>query len=203
MMWGCDVVLTFTSIFYDVLVLQLWAPLYHCLSETSVADRRDIHHQILSTAEHGLRVITSLHKETATRYSMPDIAFCVCQLGEIMLNYGTSIEDKITSTRLCLDVLETNRVGFHVCGPLAQLFCQSALDQGVDIDTQIPDHLIVRDQYGIEEILASTTRLSYSQPLWQMRRWMHNDIGDEWHDKWEECKNGNQRSMRLTDVLNK
>ena len=66
------------------------------------------------------------------------------------------------------------------------------------------------DRYGVDEILDACTRLDYSQPVEQIKRYIDRSIGADWTEEWnkqmDQHKHGKpsaaDRAMQITSLLN-
>ena len=86
----------------------------------------------------------------------------------------------------CLEVLNQTREGFAVCGPLQELFRQTAVECNVEIPNELRYLVGTLNHYDMDSILDACTRLSYTQPLDQILRHIDPNIGRDWNEEWRK-----------------
>lgn len=195
-----------SSVWYYASLIQLWAPVVHVVPPLQPPGPSNVFTGLLENARDGIRLVEYLHRKNVTRYSMPSVAFCVCHLGETIIRYSEQLQEKIQVITLCLEVMEVNRNGFNVCGPLSQILRTNAAQEGLNIDEILPEHLNRPTDYDVDAILDCTTRLNFAQPVRAMARWLAPQVWQEWPGAWAELQEEETRlkskPMRVTDLLN-
>ena len=201
--------LTCESVQYHTALTQLLAPLAHC-NYFSDPEASEIRKLVASHAQAGLGHVEQCERLYSCRYNMPLIAFCVVHLTDVLLEYNPGSMSSSSSISFCLEVLNQNRAGFQVCGPLQQAFWLTAQNRGVELPEKVDEHFSSGDRYNVDDMLDAFTRLSYAQPLDQISRQIDENIGDQWVQEWEtvidQSRSGRQsateRTMQITSLLN-
>jgi hypothetical protein len=196
------------SVQYHTALVQLFSPLAGC-NYFAESDAQNISNLIAFHARTGLEHISHCMRLYSCRYNMPLTAFCVVHLGDALVNAREIPPPDVVT--FCLDVLEQNRAGFPVCGPLQQVFWQRARDRGVELPEDVQANLALSDnRYGVDELLDACLRLSYAQPNDQIRRYIDSGIGDTWREEWNKQigsagfrrTSTADRTIQITSLLN-
>ncbi|MCJ1284530.1 hypothetical protein MMC26_003863 [Xylographa opegraphella] len=194
---------------YNVTVVQLLAPLAACGYFHEEEDRH-IRNTITNHARTGLNLASHGNRLYSSRYGMPIIVFCVLHMADALFQYSSDHSLGHNVLAFCLDALQQNGAGFPICGPLQQLFRQNAMAQGIVLGQDVEAKLGDNDRYGVDEVLDACTRLEYSQPVDQIKRYIDRNIGVDWEAEWNkqmeqqkpERQSTTDRAMQITSLLN-
>jgi hypothetical protein len=167
---------------------------------------------ILSNATRGLKMYDQLDLSGASRHQPPLLAFCLLHLADAVLRCGPNDQSSLDAVLFSIRVLEANRQGFPICGPLLQMFRDTVRGLGIQIPEEVESQLGPPDQFDVDGILDAATRLSYRQPVHQIQQWIDDAFGEEWDDEWQKRsrerggegpQSGARRhSMQIRNVLN-
>ena len=201
--------LTTYSIQYNVSIIQLLAPLAACGYFHEEEDRH-IRNTLTNHARTGLNLVAHGNRLYSSRYGMPVVAFCMLHMGDALIQYSSDESLGQNVLTFCLDVLQQNGAGFPVCGPLQQLFRQNAEARGIAPHPDVEAKLGPNDRYGVDDILDACTRLEYSQPVDQIKRYIDRNIGLDWTDEWNRQmdqqkpvkQSTTDHAMQITSLLN-
>ena len=144
------------------------------------------------------------------RYYTPVTTFCVLHVCDAVACCSPDPRERSETALLCLEILEQNRAGGKICGPLQQMFRYAMEEYGIELSADVDERYGPPNQFNLDEILDAGTRLSYQLPTKQIIRWIHPDFWTEWGPEWDRQMNQEtladgsilKRSMRVTDVLN-
>ncbi|MCJ1437836.1 hypothetical protein MMC27_007223 [Xylographa pallens] len=194
---------------YNVAIIQLLAPLVASGYFREEEDRH-IRNTLTNHARNGLNLIAHGNRLYSSRYGMPITAFCLLHMGDALIQYSMDESLAPNVVTFCLDILQQNRAGFPLCGPLQQLFRQNAKDRGIEPEQDIKTMVGPDDRYGVDNILDACTRLEYSQPVDQIKRYIDRNIGGNWTEEWNKQMDQQRprrpstadRSMQITSLLN-
>ena len=86
-----------------------------------------------------------------------------------------------------LSVLGQSRVGFKLCGPLQSLLLDIARTRNIPFPSDTIDTEDIKsiEHFGVDDILDATTRMTFSQPMDQIGRYIDPSIGQQWNDAWQ------------------
>lgn len=104
------------------------------------------------------------------------------------------------AAKTCLEILQTCRPGFEICGPLQQMFRDSADVYQVALPDNIEQLMGSPDQYGVDEMLDASSRLHYSQPSEQIGQYVDMNIGAEWGPEWQSLIVGRPRQRKTSGI---
>lgn len=191
-----------------------WSPiLYFFTGETNTDDRltEDFRSHLLDHAREGVKLLHVSVRDNLCRYFTPLVTFCILHLCDTVAHWSLDKAEKVSAVLLCCEILDRNRRGFKLCGPLMQMF-RAVIDQysGIDVADELERRYGIRDQHTVEEILDASTRLSYTIPVGQITRWLDPKFHGQWAEEWIEhmgtVKRRRQSNashpMRLEDVMN-
>ncbi|MCJ1397562.1 hypothetical protein MMC11_000756 [Xylographa trunciseda] len=195
---------------YNVAIIQLLAPLA-ASGYFHEEDDRHIRNTLTNHARTGLNLVAHGNRLYSSRYGMPITAFCILHLGDALMKYSSDESLAQNVLTFCLDILQQNRAGFPLCGPLLQMFLQNAKQRGIEPDQDVDARAGSHDRYGVDQILDACTRLEYSQPVDQIKRYIDRNIGEDWTEEWNKQmdqprprrQSTTDRSMQITSLLNK
>jgi len=178
------------------------------------ATRDEVKRILISNAKSGLEVLKHSRRLYSCRYQLPLMAFCALHLGDVLIRYSPSEPHAPEVVLLCLEVLQENRPGFAICGPLQELFRRTAVECCVHLPTNLPELMEPNQHYGIDDILDACTRISYTQPTEQIVTYVDPAIAQDWSDEWQEIigplqstpsrpfAGDNGRVMHINSLLN-
>jgi hypothetical protein len=189
----------------------LFLPLLQLESVTQ-QQREFFRQHILSNATQGLKLYHQLDLSGASRYQPPLLAFCLLHLADAVLRFGSKDQSSLDVALFSIRILETNRQGFPICGPLLQMFRDTVRGLEFQIPEEVESQLGPADQFDVDGILDAATRLSYQQPLHQIQQWIDDAFGEEWDNEWQQRSRwrggegpelgAKRNSMQIRDVLN-
>ena len=165
---------------------------------------------LLEHARGGIKLLQLSLVGNTCRYFVPFITFCTIHLCDAVAHWSLNQAEKVAAVRLGCEILERNRAGFQICGPLLQLF-RTTIDQysGIDISNELDGRYGVRDQHTMDEILDASTRLTYTMPVAQISKWLDPNFQSQWPHEWvrqmgniRRRRSSAARPMRLEDVMN-
>ncbi|MCJ1478534.1 hypothetical protein MMC13_007214 [Lambiella insularis] len=194
---------------YRVALIQLLAPLIHC-GHFGKSEENYLQKEIVEHARAGLQHIAQCDHLYSCRYGMPIAAFCILHMGDTLIQFSADDPPASDVVSFVSEVMQQNRNGFPLCGPLQQMFQQRAKKQGVEIRKDGTKGLAAPDHYGVDSILDACTRLEYAQPVDQIRRYIDRSIGEHWQEEWNRQmsssrtrrQSASERSMHITSLLN-
>ena len=101
-----------------------------------------------------------------------------------------------------LKALQQARGGFALCGPLQQMLRWTVKAQGVALPDNIDELMGPDTRYGVDDLLDSCARLSYSQPVEQIIGYIHPNIAEAWHQEWDRqvTRSRTQRSGKYLEI---
>ncbi|KAI9875682.1 MAG: hypothetical protein M1830_008121 [Pleopsidium flavum] len=170
--------------FHTALVL-LFLPFLH-VDGFSGATRDSIKHILISHARSGLEVLEHSRRLYSCRFQLPFMAFCALHLGDVLIRYSPSEPYAPEVVLFCLEVLQENRPGFAICGPLQELLRRTAVECRIQLPENLRELMKPSQHYGIDDILDACTRISYMQPTEQIVRYLDPSIAENWGDDWQE-----------------
>ena len=196
-----------------------WSPVLYALAEDETDEKpmmEEFRSQLLKNAGEGVRLLqlslqTSRQGEQPVcRYFTPLVTFCSLHICDAIAHWSCNEQEQIAAVFLCCEILDRNRAGFKLCGPLMQMFRTAVAEySGFDISDELDQRYGGRDQYSMDEILDASTRLTYTIPVAQLTRWLDPEFETQWPGEWaKQMGNARRRpsavghSMRLGDVLN-
>lgn len=108
--------------------------------------------------------------------------------------------------------MQQTRVGFAICGPLQELFLQTAIKYNVELPVEIERLIEPRQHYGVDDILDACTRLEYTPPLDEILHHIDPDVALEWPYQWQRLilhpggkarrASSSERFLQITSLLN-
>ncbi len=170
---------------YNTAIVLHFLPLLH-LNCLSGATRDTVKAIVLSNARSGVEALEQHRRLYSSRYQMPLMAFCCLHLCDVLIRYSPSEPNAPDVVSFCLEVLQANRAGFAICGPLQELFRKTAVECHVALPRNIRELMKPAPFYGVDDILDACTRISYTQPYEQIGRFIDPDIAEHWDDDWRQ-----------------
>ena len=207
------------SIQYFTAMAGQWSPVLHALDRDLPAGNplvEEFRERLLENAREGIKLPeTSLKPrldlpKPVCRYFTPLATFCSLHICDAVARWSLDDTQRNGAALLCCKILNYNRVGFKICGPLMQMFRTTIDDYGMDdIADELEELYGTRNQHSVDEILDACTRLSYTIPVGQITRWLDPSFQAQWTDEWKREMGGSQRhqstashTVRLEDIMN-
>lgn len=168
---------------------------------------------MVSHARKGLWLLQLAQRIYTSRFTMPLVSFCTVYLGDALIvstphmSHTPPEWQASEVTRICLDLLQTTRKAFPICGPLQKLLHQRALDHGITMPAGMEEIMGSFSHYGVDDILDACTRLSYAPPLERILPAIHPAIADEWSAAFrrsapDRCERPALGRVEISDLLN-
>ena len=216
-------ILIASSLQYYTALTELFSPLLGCFDDRALNE--EFRSLILANAREGRAIIRKSLDMGICRFHTPPMIFCVVHVCDAIARCSVDHSERVDAAVLCLEALESNRLGFKISGPLLQMFHIQLDEYGVELPAETEDRYGRREQFSMEEVLDACTRLSYIQPSGQLVRWIDPSFQHDWRDEWqrhtsafhdqqmsdgwdfadghvEHRRTMSRHSMRLDEVLN-
>lgn len=189
---------------FHTALVQLFRPLVygHFFSDSDQAELKRI---LIFHARSGVELLGHVQRLYTARYSLPVMSFCLVQLCDALLSYSPKEPPASETVTFCLQIFQQTRSGFALCGPLQYLFCQRAKECGVSLPEELEEIVDSFEDYAVDGILDVCARLSYTEPLNQIIRYIDPNIAKEWLGEWETQIVGRkrgERDLQITNILN-
>ena len=177
--------LTLSSVQYHTALVHHFSPLLHgdLFADSDLNELRRI---VLYHARSGIEPLDHSRRLYTSRFSLPILSFCLLQLCDVLVRYSPQDPPAQTVIKLCLEVLNSTRPGFAVCGPLQFLFYQTAVDCGLEIPLELNDMVGSFNHYLVDDILDACTRLTYTMPFDQVLRHIDPELAQDWAEQWQK-----------------
>ena len=184
----------YKSIQYHTAVVQHLTPIVQCgyFSGSNLNELRKI---IIYHAQSGIEILERSRRLYSTRFCMPLMTFCIVHLSDALIRFSPNDPPAVDVVNFCLSMLQQARTGFPLCGPLQELFRQTAMECNVPLPENIDQMIGLQGHYGMDDFLDACTRLDYKQPVDQSVRHVDSSIGDEWPAAWEKIVNSPERPV--------
>ena len=179
-----SLMLTKNSIQYHTALVQLFTPLVLC-QRFSGQSLQEIQSLIAYHARCGLNLLEQAKQLYSCRYHVPLVEFCTILLGHGMIHYSPNQPPAAQTVQFCLDVLQQGSPGFSICGPLQQMFCDTAKDLQIPLPSNVEEMMGPAARFTVDDLLDACTRLSYAQPIDEITRYIDNDIQRNWSEQWQ------------------
>ena len=136
------------------------------------------------------------YKEIYTcRYQQPLQAYALVHICDALIRFDLFLPaERIEVVRIGLQILNEaagGRGGYTVCRPLQEAFRKVAVECNIPLPEEIDDLMqcnpIIENP---DAIINATTRLSYTQPVFQAIRSMSPTFGDEFAEGWRNFAEG-------------
>ena len=170
----------------------------------------------MENALRGLELLDTYRRLYTCRYQLPFQSFSLLHMCDLLIRFSPTQPPAVDVVHFCMDVLKEcldGPGGFNVCGPLQEMFRQSA----VECNVPLPDDLLILmgppSQYSPDNMLDAYTRLSYVQPVERITDHLDptfaQDLLAEWQNFVEatlspgkEDSPSSERSMQISSLLN-
>lgn len=203
----------FLHIHYHAAVVQLFQPLIG-IDHIPRGSEMDPEINALRHAEEGLALFARYRDVYGDRYQTLVQMLCVMHLADCVVRYGPPDQAQ-EAARLCLGSLKEALACFAVCGPLRAMFCRTLVDCGLLLPRNVADLMSSTSDYCLDEFMESCTRLSYTQPIEQVRRRIVPSIEEDWYREWQRgcatspsggslssAARNDDKLMRIQSILN-
>jgi len=142
------------------------------------------------------------------RYEQPLQAYCLIHICDALIRFDSAPLTELTDVvRTALSILKEasdGRGAYSVCGPLQEAFRKTAVSCRIPLPDDIDDLMqFDPNQQNPDAIINATTRLSYSQPIFQATRCMSPTFGEEFEHEWRrftEREMGSRRSHESSET---
>ncbi|MCJ1433214.1 hypothetical protein MMC27_002573 [Xylographa pallens] len=182
---------------YQTALIQLFRPLldYPGLPREAFDHVRSL---TVGFAWNGLTILKKYRELYTCRYEQPLQAYCLVHICDALIRFDASPPTELTDVvRTGLSILKEAsdaHGGYAVCGPLQEAFRKAAVECNVALPAEIDD-LMRYDpkdpkRMDIDAIINATSRLSYTQPIFQAVMCKSTTFGDEFADEWRKFAEG-------------
>lgn len=136
-------------------------------------------------AQAGIDILEHSNRLYSSRFQLPLMSFCILHLSDALVRHSPSDPPASEMVQFCLQTLKQSRTGFAICGPLQELFCQTAIQCKVALPANLDDLMQPHQDFGVDDILDACTRLEYTQPLDQVLRRIDPSVAEDWPYYWQ------------------
>ncbi|MCJ1283993.1 hypothetical protein MMC26_003324 [Xylographa opegraphella] len=175
---------------YQTALIQLFRPLldYSDFPREAFDHVRSL---TVGFAWKGLTILKSYRKLYTCRYEQPLQAYCLLHICDALIRFDPSppseLTDVVQTGLSILSEASDGRGAFSVCGPLQAAFRKAAIECNIPLPDNIDDLMRFDPiQNNPDAIINATTRLSYTQPIFQAVRCMSDTFGEEFADEWRK-----------------
>ena len=175
-------------------MVQHLTPLLLC-GHFSGSNFDELSRLVIRHARSGLIVLDHSFELYSSRYQMPLMTFCVVHLGDVLIHYSPREPPAPEVVRFCLENLQGQASGFHISGPVQELFRRTAVERGIQLPSNIDQMTGPLGNYSIDDILDACTRLDYKQPIDQSIRHLDENIAKDWSSNWKTVVEGPNRPV--------
>ena len=168
-------------------------------------DRAELRRIIIFHARSGIEPLQFAQRLYTARYCLPLMSFCLVQLCDALLSYSPQAPPASETIEFCLRALQQTNAGSALCGPLQALFVQRVAECGIPIPKDLEELVDSVDEYTVDDILDCCTRLSYTEPLDQIVRYIDPVVSKDWNEEWETQIVGHKRGpeqLQIDNILN-
>lgn len=201
----------YLHVLYHGSLVQHFTPLLHC-NYFAEEDTARLCRLVLFHARTGLDILQHAHRLYSSRYQLPLVTFSSLHFSDTLLHHSPDNPPASQTVQFCLETMQQTRIGFAVCGPLQELFLQTAIKCNVELPVEIEKLMEPRQDFGVDDILDACTRLEYAQPIDQALRQIDPSVAEEWPHHWQQLilKRGGQarrpslseKFLQITSLLN-
>ena len=170
----------------------------------------------MDNALKGLEILDTYRRLYTCRYQLPFQSFYLLHMCDLLIRFSPTRPPATDVVHFCLAVLKESadgRGGFSICGPLQEMFRQSAVECGVPLPDDLLNLMGPPSQYSPDNLLDAYTRLSYVQPAGRitdhLERTFAQDFVTQWQDIFDtslsagkEDSPSSERSMQIASLLN-
>lgn len=201
----------YLHVLYHCALVQHFTPLLHCtyFAEEDTARLRRL---VVFHAHTGIDILQHAHRLYSSRYQLPLVTFCSLHISDTLVRHSPDTPPAVQTVEFCLKTMQQTRIGFAICGPLQELFLQTARKCNVELPVEIEALMEPRPNLGVDDILDACTRLEYTLPLDQVLRHIDPEVAQDWPFQWQRLilDRGDQarrpsisdRPMQITSLLN-
>ncbi|MCJ1401592.1 hypothetical protein MMC11_004808 [Xylographa trunciseda] len=188
---------------YQTALIQLFRPLleFPGLTREGFEHVRSL---TMGFAWKGLEILKTYKELYTCRYEQPLQAFCLPHICDVIIRFDSSpLAERTGVVRTGLSLLKEasdGRGAYSVCRPLQEAFRKAAVSYGIPLPDDIDDLMQIDPiQDDPDAIINATTRLSYSQPIFQAIRCMSPTFGEDFEHEWRKFAEGELGSRRSHD----
>ncbi|MCJ1379996.1 hypothetical protein MMC17_003099 [Xylographa soralifera] len=179
---------------YQTALIQLFRPVLG-LSGFPKEAFEHVRSLILGFAWTGLAMLKTYKEVYTCRYEQPLQAYALLHICDALIRFDPSPPAERTEVvRIGLQILKEaadGRGGYGVCGPLQEAFRKAAVECNIPLPEEIDDLMKFNPKTeNPDAIINATTRLSYTQPVFQAVRCMNETFGDEFAEEWRKFVEG-------------
>jgi len=167
----------------------------------------------VENATKGLETLDAYRKLYTCRYQLPFQTFCLLQMCDLLIRFSPAQPPAKDVVYFCLEALKESsngRGGFTICGPLQEMFRQSAVECSIPLPKDLYDLMGSSSQYSLDNLLDAYTRVSYVQPVSQITDKLDATFAQDWAEEWQKLmetstsarKRDGGRSMQIMSLLN-
>ncbi|MCJ1389446.1 hypothetical protein MMC18_002303 [Xylographa bjoerkii] len=179
---------------YQTALIQLFRPLlgFSGLPREAMEHVRSL---VLGFAWTGFAMLKTYQEVYTCRYEQPLQAYALLHICDALIRFDPSPPAERTEVvRIGLQILREaadGRGGYSVCPPLQEAFRMAAVECNIPLPEEI-NELIEFDSIkeNPDAIINATTRLSYTQPVFQAVRCMSQTFGDDFAEEWRKFVEG-------------
>lgn len=201
----------YLHVLYHCALMQHFTPLLHC-NYFAEEDTARLCHLVLFHARTGVDILQHAHRLYSSRYQLPLVTFCSLHISDTLVRYSPEDPPALQTVQFCLESMQQTRIGFGICGPLQQLFLQTAIKCNVELSPEIDSLMEPRQHFGVDDVLDACTRLEYTLPLDHVLHHIDPDVAQEWPYQWQRLvlnpvgqarrPSIGERFMQITSLLN-
>lgn len=170
----------------------------------------------MDNALRGLEILDTYRRLYTCRYQLPFQSFALLHMGDLLIRFSPARPPAIDVVHFCLEVLKEcgdRPGGFAICGPLQEMFRQSAVECGVALPDDLLNLMGPPSQYSPDNMLDAYTRLSYVQPVERVTDHLDPTFARDFMTEWQhlfatrlslgkEASPGSERPMQISSLLN-
>ncbi|KAI9824068.1 MAG: hypothetical protein M1832_002136 [Thelocarpon impressellum] len=182
----------FLHVHYHTAMVSLFRPLVG-LGHFSRGGNADPEAFALQSAQDGLRLLEQYRAQYTCRYQPQLQILCLLHICDFLVRFGGPGQAQSAAV-FCLESLRESRAGFAVCGPLQEMFRRTLVECGIALTNELGD-LAGADTFCLDEMMDACTRLSYTQPIEQVRRRLAPTLAEEWEKELMKLGNASPGSM--------
>lgn len=174
----------YLHVLYHAALVQHFTPLLHC-NYFAEEDTARLCRLVLFHARTGVDILQHAHRLYSSRYQLPLVTFCSLHISDTLIRHAPDDPPAVQTVQFCLETMQQTRNGFGICGPLQQLFLQTAMKCNVNIPVDIDKLMEPRQHFGLDDILDACTRLDYTQPIGQVLHHIDPGVAQDWPYQWQ------------------
>ncbi|KAI9879267.1 MAG: hypothetical protein M1830_009068 [Pleopsidium flavum] len=200
---------------YHAAIVRLFRP-FLGLDQLHVPARNRLREVAVENATKGLETLDAYRKLYTCRYQLPFQTFCLLQMCDLLIRFSPAQPPATDVVHFCLETLKESSDGsggFTICGPLQEMFRQSAVECGIPLPEDLHDLMGSSSQYTLDNLLDAYTRVSYVQPVAQITDKLETTFTQDWDEEWQRLVETSpsagkresvrsDKSMQITSLLN-